>query len=77
MPQFRISCNYFKIIFFCVSAISEWNKVDKNIANADNISTTEAMFGPIWNSILNRHPEEVKLLLWLRLGLSHLRKHNF
>ena len=79
--RFRISHNFFENTFFAW-AISEWSKLDKNIPNSDNTSTFKTkiltFLRPVWNSIFNYHnPKGVKLLTYLRPGLSHLREHKF
>ena len=67
---------------FFPSTIIEWNKLDSNIRSSETLNifkskilkfirlTASSIFG-FHNSIV------VKLLIRLRLGLSHLRKHKF
>ena len=81
IPQSRISHDISQSFFFLTffsSAISEWNKID-NICNFNNISTFKIkplrFAKHFLNSIFDgNHPKGVKLLMRLRLGLTHLRE---
>ena len=73
--------NYFKNSFF-PSTISEWNNLDCTIRNSGSLSIFKKsllnFIGPCANSIFNIHnPNKIKLLIRLRLGLSHLCDHKF
>ena len=64
------------------STIMEWNKLDCEIKNSESIVTFKkrifSFIRPCANSTFNCHnPRGIKLLSWLRLGLSHLREHKF
>ena len=67
---------------FLPSTIMDWNKLDCEIKNSESIVTfKKRIFSFIrssTNSTFNCHnPRGIKPLSWLRLGLSHLRKHKF
>ena len=67
---------------FFPSTIIEWNKLDLEIKNSESIVTFKKRIllftRPSANRTFNCHnPREIKLLSWLRLGLSHLREHKF
>ena len=73
--------DYFKNSFFS-SAITEWNKLDCYIRNADSFKVFKKLLlsfiRPIPNSIYNMHnPLGVKYLTTLRIGFSHLKEHIF
>ena len=69
-PHFFVRHNYFKNSFF-PSAITEWNKLDCLVQNADLIR-------PLPNSIFNIHNAlGIKYLTRLRIGFSHLKEHKF
>ena len=60
----------------------EWNKLYWEIKNSESIVTFKkrilSFIRPSANSKFNCHnPRGIKLLLRLRLGLSHLREHKF
>ena len=74
-----------KILFqnyFFPSAVIEWNKLDQNICNTENLNTFKKkllkLIRPSGNRAFRCHnPKGVKLLTRLRLGPSHFRKHKF
>ena len=66
---------------FFPSTIIEWNKLDWEIKNYESIVTFKkrivSFIRPYANTTFNCHnPRGIKLLSWLRLGLSHLREHK-
>ena len=70
-----------RILFF-PSAITEWNKLDCYIRNADSFKVFKkrllSFIRPMPNSIYNIHnPLGVKYLTRLRIGFSHLKEHKF
>ena len=81
IPQFNVKHNFFKNSFF-PSTILEWNKLDANIRNLESFNLFKSQvlkfIRPIPNSIFDcHHPEGIKFLSRIRLGLSHLREHKF
>ena len=81
IPAINVKHDFFKNTFF-PSTIMEWNKLDWEIKNSEVIETFRkriiSFIRPSANSTLNCHnPRRIKLLSRLRLGLSHLREHNF
>ena len=62
--------------------LNEWNKLDQNIRNSENLFIFKKrllkFICPSGNSVFRCHnPKGIKLLTRLRLGLSHLREHKF
>ena len=81
IPSFFARHDYFKNSFF-PSAISEWNKLDSYIINAESFEVFKKRFlkliRPLPNSIFNIHnPLGIKYLTRLRVGFSHLKEHKF
>ena len=81
IPQFKVKRNFFQNSFF-PSAVIEWNKLDQNIRNSENLFIFKKkllkFIRPSGNSVFRCHnPKGIKLLTRLRLGLSHLREHKF
>ena len=81
IPQFKVKHNFFQNSFF-PSVVIEWNKLDLNIRNSENLFIFKKkllkFIRPSGNSIFRCHnPKGIKLLTRLRLGLSHLREHKF
>ena len=77
----NVKHDFFKNTIF-PSTIIECNKLDWKIKNSESIETFKkrilsfTRLSP--NSIFNCHNlRGIKLLSWLRLGLSHLREHKF
>ena len=73
--------DFFKNTFFPWTII-EWNELAWKIKNSESIETFKkrilSFIRPSPNSTFNCHnPRRIKLLSWLRLGLSHLREHKF
>ena len=73
--------DFFKNTFFHWTII-EWNELAWKIKNSESIETFKkrilSFIRPSPNSTFNCHnPRRIKLLSWLRLGLSHLREHKF
>ena len=80
IPAINVKHDFFKNTFF-PSTIMEWNKLDWEIKNSESIVTFKkrilSFIRPSANSTFNCHnPKGIKLLLRLRLGLSHLREHK-
>ena len=78
---FNVTYNYFKNFFF-PSFIIEWNNLDSNIRNSESLALFKrrilAFIRPSVNSNFHCHnPNGLKLITRLRLGLSHLRFHEF
>ena len=64
------------------SAITEWNRLDCYISNADSFEVFKkrllSFTRPMTNSIYNIHnPLVVKYVTRLRIGFSHLNEHKF
>ena len=81
IPAINVKHDFFKNSFFPATII-EWNKLDWKIKNFESIETFKkrilSLIRPSPNSTFNCHnPKGIKLLSWLRLGLSHLREHQF
>ena len=85
IPSFFAKHDYFKNSFF-PSAITQWNKLDCCIRNADSFKVFRkrllSFIRSMPNSIYNIHsPPGVKYRTRLRIGFSHLKeyklKHNF
>ena len=81
IPQFKVKHNFFKNSFF-PSVIIEWNKLDLNIRNSENLFIFQVKFlkfiRPSGSSVFKCYsPKGIKLLTRLRLGLSHLPEHKF
>ena len=80
-PTFFAKHDYFKNSFF-PSAITEWNKLDSYIRNADSFEVFKKRIlefvRPLPKSIYNIHnPLGIKYLTRLRIGFSHLKEHKF
>ena len=81
VPQFKVKHNFFQNLFF-PSVIVEWNMLDQNICNSENLNIFEKkllkFIRPSGNCVFRCHnPKGVKLLTRLRFGLSHLGEHKF
>ena len=81
IPTFSARNDYFKNSFF-PSAITEWNKSDCLVKNADSFHVFKKhildFIRPLPNSIFNIHnPLGIKYLTRLRIGFSHLKEHKF
>ena len=81
IPFFFAKHGYFKNSFVR-PAITEWNKLDCYIRNADSFKVFKkrllGFIRPMPNSIYNIHnPLGVKYLTRLRIGFSHLKEHKF
>ena len=80
IPMLRTNHNFFKNSFF-PSVIIEWNKLDLEIRNSENLLTFKnkilSFIRPCSNSIYGINDAlGVTYLSRLRLGLSHLREHK-
>ena len=78
IPHFKVKNSFFPYSFFPL-ALVEWNKLGSNICNSPLYSTFKKKIlnfvRPRSNNFFNvSHP---KGLIYLRFGLSHLRKHKF
>ena len=76
IPQFKVKHTFFP------SVVIEWNKLDLNIHNSENLFVFKEkllkFIRPSRNSVFKCYnPKGIKLLTRLRLGLSHLREHKF
>ena len=72
----------FSITLFFPSTIIECNKLDWKIKNSESIDTfwkrILSFIRPSPDSTFSCHsPKGIKLLCWLRFGLSHHREHKF
>ena len=81
IPLFKVKHNFFQNSFFS-SAVIEWNKLDLNIRISERFNifkkTRLNFIRPSGSTVFNCHnPKGFKLLSTLRLGLTHLREHNF
>ena len=81
IPAINVKHDFFKNTFF-PSTIIEWNKLDWEIKNSENIVTFKkrilSFIKPSANSTFNcNKPGGIKLVSPLRLGFSHLREHKF
>ena len=81
IPSFFAKHDYFKNSFF-PSAITEWNKLDCYIRNADSFKVFKkrllTVIRPMPNSIYNIHNTlGLKYLIRLRIRFSHLKEHKF
>ena len=77
IPLFKLKHN-----FFFLPVVIEWNKLDQNIRDSENVNiltkTNLKFIRPSRSTVYNCHnPKMVKSLTRLRLGLSHLLEHNF
>ena len=74
----KTKTNFFKNSF-CPAVVMEYNKIDVNIRNSasSNVFKRVNVFRPEPNQVFNvDSSEELKFLIWLRLGLSHLADHK-
>ena len=81
VPSFFAKHDYLKNSFF-PSAVTEWNKLDCYIGNADSFKVFKkhllSFIKPMSNSIYSIHNHlGVKYLTRLRIGFSHLKEHKF
>ena len=81
VPHYYCRTNSFKNLFF-PNVINEWNKLDEKIKSAASFSLFKASVlkigRPHANSTYRIHNTiEIRLLIRLRLGLSHLNEHKF
>ena len=79
--QFKIKHEFFKNSFF-PSTINEWNNLDPNIRNSDNINIFKnnilKFIRPKPNSVLDYYnPIGIKLTTRLRPGPSQPHEHKF
>ena len=80
IPLIKTKHNFFKNYFF-PSAIIEWYNLDPNLRNSKSISVFKKkilhFIRPSPNSFFDCHnPIRIKLIIRLRLGLSHLRERK-
>ena len=81
ISNLKTRSNFFRNSFF-PSAITEWNKLDRDIRNSDSLNVFKLSLlkfvRPVVNSAFKiNNPYGLKLLTRLRVGLSHLRYHKF
>ena len=81
ISQFKVRNNFFLNSFF-PSALVEWNNLDSNIRNSPSYSTFKKKILNFArarsNDVFNvSHPKGLNFLTRLRVGLSHLRGHEF
>ena len=81
IPLIKIKHNFFKNTLF-PSAITEWNKLDLAIRNAESLgifkSNFPKIFRPTPRSFFNCYNHKgIRLMTRLRLRLSRLREHKF
>ena len=81
ISQFKVKHNFFRNSFF-PSVVIKWNKLDLNIPNSESLNIYKNRLSkfthPSGSSVFNcQNRKGVKLLTRSRLGLSHLRQHNF
>ena len=79
--NFPIRTSRFKNSFF-PSSVNEWNALDKDIVLSPSVDLFKrkllTFIRPSKRSTFdNNHPNGVKFLTRLRVGLSHLREHKF
>ena len=83
IPILNVKHDYFKIKnSFFPSTIIEWNNLDSNISNSENLALFKkrilAFIRPSASSTFHGlNPDCLKLITRLRLGLSHLSFHKF
>ena len=81
IPLFNIKNNFYKNSFF-PSSIIEWNNLDPNLRNSENFGIFKnnilKFIRPKSNSFFNCcNLKGIRLIIRLRLELSHLRDHKF
>ena len=81
ITPFHTKHNFFKKKFF-PSTVIEWNKLDSNLRSAASVSFFKKnllkFIRPLPKSVFNcQNYKGTKYLTSLRLGLSHLREHEF
>ena len=81
IPQFKVKHIFFQNLFF-PSVVIEWNKLDQNIRNSENLNIFKKKLLKFirrsGNSVFRCHNlKGIRLLTRLRLGLRHLREHKF
>ena len=78
--KIKTRSDFFRNPFF-PSTINKWNKLDRDICNSDSLNVFKfsllKFVRPVASSIFEiNNPYDLKLLIRLRLGLSHLRYHK-
>ena len=81
ISNIKTRSNFFRNSF-SPSAITEWNKLDRDICNSDSLNVFKLFLlkfvRPVVKSVFEiNNPYGLKLLTRLCLGLSHLRYHKF
>ena len=81
IPQFKVKHSFFQNSVF-PSVVIEWNKLDQNIRNSENLNIFKKkllkFIHPSGNSVFRCHNSKgVEFLTRLRLGLSHQREDKF
>ena len=80
-PSLSFELYFFRNTLF-PSTILEWNKLDPSLRNSASYNVFKKsilkLIRPSPNKVFQCHnPKGIKLVTRLRLGLSHLREHNF
>ena len=76
-PLVKIEHNFFKNTFFS-DANTAWNKLDLTIWNAESFVIFKSNILKFIRNFLNCYNHKaIGLMTQLRLGLSHLREHQF
>ena len=80
VPQFKVKQFFQKFVF--PSVVVEWNKLDLNMCDSENLFIFKEkllkFMRPSGNNVFKCYNlKGIKLLTRLRLGLSHLREHKF
>ena len=81
VPLFNVKHDYFKNSFPSLTVI-EWSKIDSSVRNSENLPFLKkcilVFIRPFANITFQCYnPKGLKLITWLRLGLSHLLFHKF
>ena len=81
ISNIKARSDFFRNSFF-PSAITEWNKLDRDIRNSDSLNVFKLSLlkfvRPVANSVFEINDAYgLKLLTRLRLDFSHLRYHKF
>ena len=81
VPSFKVRHDFLENYFFPSTAI-EWNKIEKNSRKSESLNILKKSILEFiqlsQNRVYNCHnPKGIKLLIRLRVGLSHLREQKF
>ena len=80
-PVLKLRHNFFKNTFF-PSTIIEWNNLDPTLRNSKSFvvfkNSILKFIRPSPSNVFNcNNYKGIRLITWLRLGMSHLREHKF